>query len=263
MEYNSLLDNEIDEPSCHLSNPLIMGGTVARPQEHPHFALVGWEINGKIDFKCGGTLISDRFIISAAHCLMHHGRSPTIIRLGEYDLRRTDDSNHKDFRISSIVKHPDYRFYNDIALIELNETVKFTKEIRPACLWSQDNFGVNKAVAIGYGYTNYMSDTSNILQEVTLDIINRNICTKLVSRGRKLKDGLIDTQICAGVLKGGKDTCPGDSGGPLQITLRNQPCIKYIIGVTSLGRMCGISNSPGIYTRISKYIDWIEEIVWN
>lgn len=194
---------------------------------------------------------------------MYQGQRPNLVRLGEYDLSRDDETEYLDFGIDVIKRHKDYKFYNDIALIRLDRQVHFTANIRPACLWNKDEINVSKAVAIGFGYTDYLGESSKVLRQVTLDIIDQKTCSGLVTHSRRLKYGIADTQICASVLSGGKDTCPGDSGGPLQLSFNNDPCIKYVIGLTSLGKMCGVKNSPGIYTKVSKYLDWIENIVWN
>jgi Trypsin len=92
----------------------------------------------------------------------------------------------------------------------------------------------------------------------------------------------VDSQLCAGLLEGGQDTCQGDSGklqvfvtqrwgllsssfpgGPLQITLPSNRCVYYLVGVTSFGKSCGLKNETAIYTRVSSYIGWIESVVWG
>lgn len=99
--------------------------------------------------------------------------------------------------------------------------------------------------------------------KVTLDLIDRNTCNKYFPHRPGIENGVIPSMICAGVLKGGKDTCQGDSGGPLQIILEDPYCMYSIIGVTSFGAFCGYANSPAIYTNVSHFVPWIEEIVWG
>lgn len=99
--------------------------------------------------------------------------------------------------------------------------------------------------------------------KVVLDILNLDECKKVYEKEMiSFKNGLDSTQLCVGVLDGGKDTCQGDSGGPLQVILKEPYCMYNIIGVTSTGLFCGYANAPAVYTKISKYIDWIESIVW-
>lgn len=263
MEYNRAIDTT-SGPLCNLANPLIMGGQVSHVGEHPHFALIGWkQSSSQIDFNCGGTLISERFVLTAAHCLLYQGQRPNVVRLGEHDLSQTHETTYIDYGIDFITRRNDYKFYNDIALIRLDRKVEFSARIRPACLWNKDEIDVTQAVAVGFGYTDNLGESSKVMRQVTLDLIDQKSCNDLVTHNRRLKFGVTDTQICAGVLAGGKDTCPGDSGGPLQVSFNSDPCIKYVVGVTSLGKMCGVRNSPGIYTKVSKYLDWIEDIVCN
>lgn len=54
----------------------------------------------------------------------------------------------------------------------------------------------------------------------------------------------------------------GDSGGPIQIITPNNKCIFHIIGITSFGRSCAARNAVGVYTRVSSFLDWIEQVVW-
>lgn len=88
-------------------------------------------------------------------------------------------------------------------------------------------------------------------------------CNQTFKRSRKLPSGIVESQMCAGNRGGGhQDTCQGDSGGPLQVVTPGNICSFHIVGVTSFGKSCGIRNSPGVYTRVASYLDWIEGIVW-
>lgn len=100
---------------------------------------------------------------------------------------------------------------------------------------------------------------SQDLMKVLLSIYSGEVCEE-----RKLvKGGMQTSMICSGELEGGKDTCNGDSGGPLQIVLDDPYCMYSIIGITSFGRFCGFAYNPAIYTKVSSYIPWIEGIVWG
>lgn len=156
------------------------------------------------------------------------------------------DSQAQDFGIESFISHERYDAetkQNDIAVIKLAKDVSFSdpQKIRPACLWQTNNIGQASTVASGFGYTQYGGTTSNKLLKVKLDIIDNSVCRKTFEDEDAVING---NQICAGVLAGAKDTCSGDSGGPIQIVLPTNKCASYIIGITSYGGYCGGKNSP-------------------
>ncbi|CAG9791053.1 unnamed protein product [Diatraea saccharalis] len=192
------------------------------------------------------------------------------------------DLTHVDAKILRIFNHPDYKppkKYNDIAIIELQEEVLFTKFIQPACLHSGAEIGRvgQKASMTGWGVVETVNrTTSPELQVIVLDILDTKLCDDLLKPScNRHWCGLQDHQMCAGVLAGGVDACQGDSGGPLQVQMflpqRNDNCEFYqscrrmhqVIGVTSFGVGCALPNLPGVYTRVSRYLDWIEDIVWK
>ena len=168
--------------------------------------------------------------------------------------------------MDEFITHPNYsglKKYHDIALIKLDRKVSFNSFIRPGCLWQTESFNTTKVLATGFGATGFLEKNSNSLLKVSLDILPTSICQETYVGDRKLKQGIIDSQICSGILEGGKDTCQGDSGGPLQVTLEANQCVYYILGITSFGKACGDSSTPAVYTKVHSYLDWIESIVWK
>ncbi|XP_017783329.1 PREDICTED: venom protease-like [Nicrophorus vespilloides] len=244
--------------------PGVVGGVKSLAKEFPHMAALG-VINGdEVKWLCGGSLINERFIITAAHCLISRDFGIlTHVRLGDLNLKLdTDNAQPQDYGIKRMIKYPEYnrrQSYHDLALLELDRKVNFTDYVKPACLNVEKN-PINDEVltATGWGRTQFGGDNSDHLQKIKIFETKNSDCTFKYKYDPKLTLGIVDDwQICASAP--GIDTCQGDSGGPLQKRFSYH---HTIYGVTSFGKACGLANFPGVYTRISYYIDWIEEIVW-
>ncbi|XP_030555526.1 serine protease grass-like isoform X2 [Drosophila novamexicana] len=221
-------------------------------------------------FACAGTLITDRFVLTAAHCLTRN--ELVSVRLGEHQLSTETDCKPagrtirclppvEDIDVERVFRHADYvpeTNHNDIALIQLARPVAFKPHIRPICLpinatlqqraESSENF-----VVTGWGTTEDGSD-SDVLLETAIDTQTRRSCFN--SYAREIKQ----TQLCAGALR--SDSCRGDSGGPLSypaIYSNRQRFVQF--GIVSYGaRSCG-SGFPAVYTNIASFIPWITNII--
>lgn len=248
-----------------LINPLIGGGDTALFGEFPHMAVLAYEhSNGEARYVCAASLISEKWLLTSAHCSYKILLESAFVYLGSNNLMDSDSGQVVDVKRLKI--HPDFEprvAYADIALIELKNPVLFGTSLKPACLDvdSLEKENSPKLVATGWGAPYYGGDLSPNLMKTELDVINNVDCSKLYNNSVNLPNGIVESLMCAGDLTGDSDTCSGDSGSPLQ---DHHPtnCLYKIIAITSAGKYCGIDKVPGIYTRIAPYIDWIEEIVW-
>ncbi|UJR15740.1 hypothetical protein I4U23_002675 [Adineta vaga] len=209
---------------------------------------------------CGGTIISSLWIITAAHCVYGVSTARIVVYAGS-NQRFSGQSRVA----SSITVHPNYNSdtqMNDIALIRLSSPLTLTNStIKPICIPSVDSATLAAGewppvglyvVAVGWGTLWESGSLPLYLQQVTVQTIDyrASICSSVVRNSQ--------TQLCAGVYGGGKDTCQGDSGGALMMfTASNQ---WILVGLTSYGNGCARADAMGVYTRVAAYQDWIREI---
>ncbi|KXJ74057.1 hypothetical protein RP20_CCG014447 [Aedes albopictus] len=259
---------EFSSYNCSKIVHLIVGGEDAHSGEFPHQALLGWKTNqtGVYTFECGGTIISDRYVLTAAHCASKPNTpmsAPEFVRFAVVDLTKNEDEF--DIDIESFIRHPSHSFrrsYHDIALIRLAERLRFSALVRPACLWTDVDTYPSSVIATGFGGMDVAEEGSNTLRKVQLDVQDLSDCNKQFLGTRNFPRGMSENLLCIGSSGGGKDTCQGDSGGPIQILANRKWCIYHVLAVTSIGAACG-TKMPASYTKVASYLDWIEGIVWG
>ncbi|XP_020711472.2 CLIP domain-containing serine protease HP8-like isoform X1 [Athalia rosae] len=268
----------LDHDKCGpITESKIFGGNKTAVLEFPWMALVAYNIAGKRapEFRCGGSLISKRYVLTAAHCVtgLASGLKLSGVRVGEHDLSTERDCDrekgvetncaerYQDFLIERFHAHEGYRrdkLQNDIALIRLNGDADFRPpSVRPICLpiGSASTLHYKKVTVTGWGTTE-TGYRSNDLLKVKLPIVPNEQCAQIY---KEQKVDIWYKQLCAGG-SNRMDSCSGDSGGPLQapaIYTNGQP--KYIqYGVVSFGpRNCGIEGFPGVYSSVVYYMKWI------
>lgn len=218
------------------------------------------------DFQCGAVLVSDVWLISAGHCFYSSQNSHWAARLGV--LRRGTElpsPSEQVRRITHIFIHPDYvdkGFVNDIALLKMEFPVPFSDFLRPLCLpnvteevnmWHGHHCSV-----VGWGKLYEIGHTfPDSLQEVRLPVISTEECRKKILFLTMYH--LTENMFCAGYERGGRDACLGDSGGPLMC--QRQDGRWVLLGVTSNGDGCGRPGRPGVYTKVTKYLTWIKQVI--
>ncbi|KAM9316571.1 serine protease 56 [Gastrophryne carolinensis] len=230
----------------------IVGGSITSPGSWPW--LVNIRLNGEL--MCGGVIIGDAWVLTAAHCFNGDiNELQWTVVVGEYDVSKQEDGK-KVIQVKRIITHPKFNqktFNNDIALIELTSRVTVSSKVMPVCLPTvpvDPAPGTNCYIA-GWGSLYEDGPPSDVVMEASVPVLSQETCRKTLGKGM-----LTNTMFCAGYLNGGVDSCQGDSGGPLtcQDSSSNQ---YYVYGITSWGDGCGEKGKPGVYTRVTSFIDWM------
>jgi len=286
----------------------IVGGAFSELHAWPWIAALGFKDpkTNKTSYSCGGSLITKRHILTAAHCAI----PPRLftVRLGEHELKNdTDGATPIDIAIADKIIHSGYdgrKLTDDIAILRLERDVEaFDHKISPICL-PTPQLGIKKGkvtqgdskspevtfgkiappiplsertyvgiqpFVAGWGTIAYRGPQSQKLKETALTVTTNTECWnqfKIIGSEHKI-DG---NKICAVDRKGVSDACQGDSGGPFMFSagVTGDPStVNYKgpdgkprwvqIGIVSFGFRCNVTGFPGVYTRVTEYIDWIQD----
>ncbi len=232
----------------------IIGGEQAPAGEWPY--MVALTTRDKSFVWCGGSLLNERYVLTAAHCVDKKDPSTMDVIVGAYDMDNISAAER--IRVKQIYVHQDYAYAsggNDIAVLELESAPRLTQftSIATAADFNRINNG-DLLTVIGFGTrkeeNGVKSDAPTKLHQVDVPFVQIEECRTKGGSYARQGDGV----FCAGTA--GKDSCSGDSGGP--IFFRTNHGLTQM-GVVSWGDGCGQPNKPGVYTKLSAFNNWIND----
>ncbi|XP_063916820.1 trypsin-1-like [Zophobas morio] len=254
---------QLRKPAFFRPSPRITNGDDAAPGQFPHQISYQWGILGFDQHVCGGTIISETWVLTAGHCVTE------VPEIGDHKVIAgvtnlwEDTAEKQTINVVQKIVHSDFGGDvgpNDIALLKLASPLTFGDLVKPIALPEADSVPTGNAILSGWGSTS----TSDIpvmpdqLQTTTIPLLSFEECSgaieSLLEQGEEnpLSE---ESNICTGPLTGGISACSGDSGGPL-IQDDN------IIGIVSWGfTPCGSDGAPSVYTKVSNFIDFINQYV--
>ncbi|XP_053471939.1 polyserase-2 isoform X1 [Ictalurus furcatus] len=236
-------------------NTKIVGGQNANLGSWP------WQVSLQIQgfHFCGGSLINNGWVLSAAHCFRSVTASQVTVVLGLYNLSG-NNPNKVSRSLTAVFLNPKYNSQtndNDLSLLQLSSVVTFNDYITPVCLAAPGSTFFTNTMTWVTGWGNIGNGVSlpspGTLQEVQVPIVGNRKCNCLYGVGT-----ITSNMLCAGLLQGGKDSCQGDSGGPLVIKQGSQ---WIQAGIVSFGEKCAAPNFPGVYASVSQYKNWIDQVI--
>ncbi|XP_066150915.1 ovochymase-like [Euwallacea fornicatus] len=248
----------------------IVGGTEALLGEYPWMArLIHKNKNGRKNYGCAGFLIHPKYVVTAAHCIVSEFAEirgdPYSVLLGEHNVATVIDCSPRGSvcadpvqisRINKTIVHSAYskeskNHHNDIALLYLNKHVRISDFVRPICLAMQEDLNCRQYYISGWGKTE-TAETSPVKLKVNLSVFDKEVCKE---KFKSLLDlDIHESQICAGGERM-KDSCNGDSGGPLMMYNGSH---FLAAGLVSYGVGCGMADWPGVYSSIPYHLNWIK-----
>ncbi|XP_029709065.2 serine protease filzig [Aedes albopictus] len=241
----------------------VVGGKAAKFGEWPWQVLVRestW-LGLFTKNKCGGVLITNEYVVTAAHC--QPGFLASLVAVfGEFDISSDLETKRSVTKnVKRVIVHRQYdaaTFENDLAILELESPIHYDVHIVPICMPSDEaDFTGRMATVTGWGRLTYGGGVPSVLQEVQVPVIENSVCQEMFHMAGHNKK-ILPSFVCAGYANGKRDSCEGDSGGPL--VLQRADGRYELVGTVSHGIRCAAPYLPGVYMRTTFYKPWLRSV---
>ncbi|XP_065342472.1 trypsin-1-like [Cloeon dipterum] len=235
--------HKLTGPQLFRAGDKIVGGSPAAAGEIP------WQVSLQYSdgfHFCGGSIISEEWILTAAHCSDQVASQVRVI-VGTLESANPGQT----LEVAEIVANPDYNsntFTGDIAVWRVASPIAWDSNTQPAALSTATPGTGDLTTVSGWGTTSFGGSASDVLLKVNVPIFDYAECDSIYSNF----GGVPSDQICAGLAEGGVDSCQGDSGGPLFLAGGGA-----VVGVVSWGNGCAFAGYPGVYTDVWSNRDFI------
>ncbi|KAM3964011.1 LOW QUALITY PROTEIN: trypsin, alkaline A [Aphomia sociella] len=262
-----MLDTLTDNMDIHLYSQLIqlnrvIGGMPTTIDRYPILAQLLLDSWGNQDYEqhCAGVILTSRHVLSTAHCFQNSVNTGRNHTLPKYWKVRVGSSYRSRggvlYNVKIIIPHHNFDKYfytNDIAVVVVSKQFLLGGKVRQGTIIRHGVEVKPNSICTLIGWAKQIDGPRpEQLQHTMMYAIDQNDCAKRYST---IKAVIADTMMCAGQLNvGGVDACYGDSGGPLIYK-------GLVVGLVSFGYSCGHHYYPGVYTKISRYTDWIVKTV--
>ncbi|MBN3294938.1 UROK protein, partial [Amia calva] len=246
----------------------IVGGKVATIESHPWTAAIFQHSRSGSMFKCGGSLISPCWVLTAAHCFPDgYNTNPRrySVYLGKNALNETDSKKEMKFEVENVILHPAFddsqgSYNNDIALLKIRsakgQCARESSSIKTICLPPLNQMLPDGSYCEIAGYGKEGENLwyySNYLRDAKVQLMSQSLCRNPEYYGNLVTENM----FCANSPQWNIDSCKGDSGGPLVCEVDNR---MFLFGIVSWGEGCARKYRPGVYTRVTNYNKWIAEM---
>uniref|UniRef100_A0A182MBX2 Peptidase S1 domain-containing protein n=1 Tax=Anopheles culicifacies TaxID=139723 RepID=A0A182MBX2_9DIPT len=248
---------------------LIHNGVDAKPGHWPWHAAIFHRVRGKLEYACGGSIIDEETILTAAHCVfVENGPIPEarlFVRVGAIHL--TEESEYvQEHTVDEVIAHPGYNasmFKHDIALLKLTNNITMTEFVQPVCLWTMDDspeliVGKNGTL-VGFGL-NEQDTVSQQLKQATIGVVDALTC---IQSDRVSFGNLLTSDMFCATGQRGISACNGDSGGGLFFNVEGKWFVRGVVSFIPFRRGTKLCDplKYTAFTDVAKYMEWIELFV--